>query len=216
MGSRKNVLIACSNRLVRESVARIVGKKTDFRVGFSEAGLGQTKQEIEQNLGHVVVLDSLQLLQETVRSHPGGSRTGNFLLVAMEDNQRTFLSAIRMGALGYVLQDASAIEVVNAIRSVAQGEGVCPTRYVKLLYDYILLRSTTSPNHHVRSKVGLTRREQQLLPLIERGMTNKEIAGQLSLSEQTVKNHVHRILQKVGVADRLSVGDAVQTQALGV
>jgi DNA-binding NarL/FixJ family response regulator len=60
---------------------------------------------------------------------------------------------------------------------------------------------------------GLTRREQQLIPLIGRGMTNKEIATQLSLSEQTVKNHVHRILRKVGAEDRLGVLDQVFTDA---
>jgi DNA-binding NarL/FixJ family response regulator len=60
----------------------------------------------------------------------------------------------------------------------------------------------------------LTNREQQLVPMIGRGMTNKEIAAQLSLSEQTVKNHVHRILRKTGVEDRLSVFEACQTRTL--
>jgi DNA-binding NarL/FixJ family response regulator len=217
VATRKNVLIWCSNRLLRESVARIIGKKTDFQVAFSPAGTetsDRVRREIAEKSANVIVVDSLQFLPET--SCSGGSRPRNYLLVAMEDDQRSFLTAIRRGALGYVLQDASALEVVNAIRSVAQGEGVCPPRYVKLLYDYFMMRTAGSPNRHVRSQLGLTRREQQLIPLIERGMTNKEIANHLNLSEQTVKNHVHRILQKVGVGDRLSVVEAVQTQSLGV
>ena len=219
MGNRKNVLISCSNRLLRESVARIIGKKTDFQVTFAPVGgdrSDRTEREIAEKSADVIVLDSLQFLQDASGTVAGGSRTRNYLLVAMEDDQRSFLTAIRQGALGYVLQDASALEVVSAIRSVAQGEGVCPPRYVKLLYDYFMMRTAASPNSHVRSQLGLTRREQQLIPLIERGMTNKEIASHLNLSEQTVKNHVHRILQKVGVDDRLSVVEAVQTQFLGV
>jgi DNA-binding NarL/FixJ family response regulator len=219
VASRKSVLISCSNRLLRESVARIIGKKTDFQVAFSPAGTERSdriRREIAEKSADVIVIDSLQSLQEASCSESGHGRLRNYLLVAMEDDQRSFLTAIRLGALGYVLQDASALEVVNAIRSVAQGEGVCPPRYVRLLYDYFMVRAAGSPNSHVRSQLGLTRREQQLIPLIERGMTNKEIAQHLSLSEQTVKNHVHRILQKVGVGDRLSVVEAVQTQSLGV
>jgi len=62
----------------------------------------------------------------------------------------------------------------------------------------------------VKSHLGLTRRQQQLVPLIAQGLTNKEIALQLNLSEQTVKNHVHRMLQKVGAEDRLSVVEMVR------
>jgi DNA-binding NarL/FixJ family response regulator len=219
VGSRKSVLISCSNRLLRESVARILGKKTDFQVLFSSVSIGpadRVKREIAETSADVIVLDSLQFLQGACCTQSGASRSRHYLLVAMEDDQRAFLTAVRLGALGYVLQDASALEVVNAVRSVAHGEGVCPPRYVRLLYDYFMARTVGPPNSHVRSQLGLTRREQQLIPLIERGMTNKEIAAHLNLSEQTVKNHVHRILRKVGVDDRLSVVEAVQTQSLGV
>ena len=59
---------------------------------------------------------------------------------------------------------------------------------------------------------ALTRREQQLIPLIGQGLSNKEIANHLSLSEQTIKNHIHRILRKVGVSDRLSVLEAYRNE----
>ena len=216
MVSRTNVLIFCCNRLLRESVARILGKKPDFAITIPQTGSDKAGREIAERDADVIVLDSLQLLQEASGGQPQGRRSQNYLLVAMEDDQKSFLTAIRLGALGYVLQDASAVEVVNAIRAVAHGEGICPPRYIRLLYDYFLARTAGSPNGHVRLRLGLTRREQQLIPLIERGMTNKEIASHLNLSEQTVKNHVHRILRKVGVNDRLSVVEAVQTQTMGV
>jgi DNA-binding NarL/FixJ family response regulator len=62
----------------------------------------------------------------------------------------------------------------------------------------------------VKAQLGLTRRQQQLVPLLAQGLTNKEIAVHLNLSEQTVKNHVHRMLQKVGADDRLSVVEMVK------
>ncbi len=217
MESRANVLILCCNRLLRESVGRILSKKTDF--GVSTASPGPNRQaEITERQVDVVVLDSISALRDIVIIEPEGSgkRVNNCVLVAMEDDQKSFLTAIRLGALGYVLQDASAVEVVQAVRSVAQGEAVCPSRYVRLLYDYFLSRNSSAPSNHLRARLSLTRREQQLIPFIERGLTNKEIANQLNLSEQTVKNHVHRILRKVGVVDRLSVVEAVQTQAMGI
>jgi DNA-binding NarL/FixJ family response regulator len=64
--------------------------------------------------------------------------------------------------------------------------------------------------------LGLTRREQELVPLIDRGLTNKEIANHLHLSEQTIKNHVHRILHKVGAENRLSVSEACRSRHLSV
>jgi DNA-binding CsgD family transcriptional regulator len=68
----------------------------------------------------------------------------------------------------------------------------------------------------VQAQLALTRREQQLVPLIEHGMTNKEIVNQLNLSEQTVKNHIHRILRKIGVKGRLGISEALQTQIFGL
>ena len=75
-------------------------------------------------------------------------------------------------------------------------------------------RQPSVPNPKLRAMHGLTRREQQLLPLIAQGLTNKEIASHLGLSEQTVKNHIHRILQKVGSEDRLSAIHALETSSL--
>jgi DNA-binding NarL/FixJ family response regulator len=66
----------------------------------------------------------------------------------------------------------------------------------------------------VKQQLGLTRREQQLVEMIGRGLTNKEIAQQLNVAEQTIKNHVHRMLRKVGVNDRLAVVDLCRTQGL--
>jgi DNA-binding NarL/FixJ family response regulator len=70
------------------------------------------------------------------------------------------------------------------------------------------------PNFQIRASLGLTRREQQLVQMIGLGLTNKEIAAQLNLSEQTVKNHVHRMLRKAGASDRLAVVELCRTQGM--
>ena len=217
MKNRTTVLILCCNRLLRESVARILNKRSDFQVIATHALTPDSKRQVADAHADVVVMDSLQLLtEETIFVPNHHSRLVKCLLVAMENDPKRFLTAIRLGALGYVLQEASAVEVVTAVRAVAQGEAVCPSRYARVLFDYFASQAVAPNNRQACAQLGLTRREQQLIPLIDRGMTNKEIASQLNLSEQTVKNHIHRILRKVGVEDRISIFEAYQTQTLGL
>jgi len=203
--------------LFRESLGRILSKRGDLEitasVGLSELAL----TEIVRSAADVVVLDSLDFLNlgaaflKTQRESCAGLR---ILLVAMDEDEQLFLQAVRAGALGFVVKDASALDVVAAVRCVAGGEAVCPARLCKSLFDFVARQSVESPTVPVRVPLGLTRREQQLVPMIGRGLTNKEIAKELNLSEQTIKNHVHRILHKVGVENRLSIVAAVDAQSL--
>jgi DNA-binding NarL/FixJ family response regulator len=214
-----DVLILCNNRLLRESVARILAKKNDLSLIAALPIAGDAREQISKSGADVVVLDSLQFILEGAACSANTEaiqRTFKCVLIAMQDEPAQFLTAVRSGALGYILEDASAEDVVAAIRAVEQGVAVCPPRMARILFDYIVARATELPNHRTRMQLGLTRREQQLVPLISRGLTNKEIASQLNLSEQTVKNHVHRILRKLGAENRLSVLDVCQTQLLGI
>lgn len=219
MEGKAKVFIVCCNRLLRESIARILGKKGGFEIIAEQALSSTSWEEIVDSGADVLVLDSLDFLFRNpalslkTRALGGSSKC---VLIAMEDDHNNFLTAVRRGARGYLLQDASAIDVVSAIRTVAEGQAVCPPHYARVLFDFIATQMTELPNSRRHAQWGLTRREQQLIPLIGRGLSNKEIANHLSLSEQTVKNHVHRILRKVGVSDRLSVFEASQTQATAV
>ena len=119
------------------------------------------------------------------------------LMISMVDDQGVFLRAVRAGAVGYLLKDASAEEIVATVRNLAENSVVCPRHLERVLFDYV---AAGSP-----SRAGLTLRERQLISLIGEGLTNKEIAARLHLSEQTVKNHVHRILRKTGSSNRTSL-----------
>jgi len=213
------VLILCRNGLLRESLARILSKKPDIRVVGVDSVAPSSAEEIANLGADVLVLDSLHFLLERKLSITSGhEERSSFkcLLIAMEDDQRQFLAAVQCGALGYVLQEASAVEVLTAIRAVTQGQAVCPSSMTKVLFDFVASRALNRPNSRDRRQLTLTSREQQLIPLIGQGLTNKEIAAELQLAEQTVKNHVHRILRKVGAEDRLSVYEAYQERALGL
>jgi DNA-binding NarL/FixJ family response regulator len=134
------------------------------------------------------------------------------LMIGMERDRDLFLRSIQEGAAGYVLKDASALEVANAVRAVFNEEAVCPPDLCLNLFQYVARLPRVLPNYQVRAQLGLTRREQQLVKMIGEGLTNKEIAQALNVAEQTVKNHVHRMFRKVGATDRLAVVELCRSQ----
>lgn len=219
MPQKIRVFIYCCNRLLGQSVAHILTKRAEFRVSAALPSSEVLLDEPCQASNSVIVLDSLQLMsfyRRQVGRAEDASGTIRSLLIAMQDSRDHFLRAIRSGASGYVLQDASALDVVSAIRTVGQGEAVCPPKMTKALFDYVARNSARSRGSANSTEKSLTRREQELVPLLGNGLTNKEIAVRLNLSEETIKSHVHRILRKVGAEDRRGVFEACQTSGLEV
>lgn len=206
-----SVFILSDNRLLRESLGRILSKRGDLKIVSSQGFSESTREEVTRSAADVILLDS----PDFVCSGVSGARTQKesrglrMLLVAMEEDEQVFLRAIRAGAMGFIPKDASSLDVVAAVRSVARGEAVCPPRFCKFLFDCISSPLKTPLEGDANVNFLLTRREQQLVPMIGQGLTNKEIAQQLNLSEQTIKNHVHRILQKIGVDSRMGIRVAI-------
>jgi DNA-binding NarL/FixJ family response regulator len=197
----------------------MVRKKPDLDLKGAQSIQADSTHEIFISGAEILMTDSLQFILET-KEWRAESTTGRcrvkVALVAMDDDKKHFLSAVRQGVLGYVLQDAPAIEVIDAIRAVGRGEAICPRHFTRVLFDCVASQSLDLPNARTKQQWGLTRREQQLIPMIGRRMTNKEIAARFGLSEQTVKNHLHRILHKVGVAHRLEAFEACQTESIAL
>lgn len=201
------VFILAENRLLREALTRILNKKGDLWVNGCAAFSPDIVQQVSQTSPDVLLCDSaaialsdLRLVREVRAAIPGIK----VLMIGMETDQETFLRAIRDGVVGYVLKDASAMEVVAAVRAVMQGEAVCPPSLCRALFEEVAKPKPVANKFLLKRNLGLTRREQQLIEMISRSLTNKEIAAQLGLSEQTVKNHIHRMLRKLGAVDRFS------------
>jgi two-component system response regulator DevR len=213
MGSDKSavcVFLLAENRLLLDVFVRLLARKNDIEVvGASPFTRKAILQVVAAN-PDVLLCDSLasalsgdDLLLELKHNLPNAK----ILLFGMDCDPEKFLIAVERGVTGYVLKDASASEVANAIRAVAQGQATCPATLCRVLFDHIANSASWQPGIQVRQNLGLTRREQQLVQLVSEGLTNKEIGSRLYLSEQTVKNHIRRMLRKAGAADRL---EAVQ------
>lgn len=209
LGGRIVVFVVAGNRLLREALAKLLGKKPDIEVRSVLSSLPDDAPNLDSTTD-VLILDSATarlpdcaIISDITEKWP----SVRILLIDMEDNPEAFLNCVRAGSSGYLLKDASASGVVSAVRAVALGQAVCPPHFCMALFKAVAQQRGLLPSMHIKVHLGLTRRQQQLVPLIEQGLTNKEIASHLNISEQTVKNHVHRMLRRVGANDRLAVVD---------
>jgi DNA-binding NarL/FixJ family response regulator len=201
-------LLLIENRLLRESLAGLFRKRTDFVVAgqISSAdptGLDFLGSKCDVLLGDCFVLNRLPLCTAGVAaSNP------KIVLIGMSADDEQFMAAVRSGVTGYLLQDASASDVVAAVRSVVRGEAVCPPLLCATLFGFVAQLTTEMPAQAPGTKPDLTVRQQQLITLVAKGLTNKEIASLLNLSTFTVRNHIHRILKQVDAETR---SEAVET-----
>src|SRR5207237_5117106 len=134
----------------------------------------------------------------------------------MEPDEELFMAAVRSGVMGYLLKDASASELVAAVRAVYRGEAVCPPQLCSTLFRFVANVVEETPVKRPASKPDLTLRQQQLVTLVANGLTNKEIASHLNLSEFTVRNHIHRILKQVDVGSRSEAVDTIRAYGYSV
>ncbi len=209
-----SVFLLAENRLLREALAKILNKKTDIIVVGSAPLSSGVVLKITASSPQVLLFDpphntrgECSIIPPLRKALP----TLKVVMIGMDPDKELFLRAVRDGIAGYVLKDATAPEVADAVRSVAENQAVCPAGLCQALFEYVARQPPAYPNLLVKHHMGLTRREQQLVEMIGRGFTNKEIAVTLGLSEQTIKNHIHRMLRKLGASDRLAAAEMCRT-----
>jgi DNA-binding NarL/FixJ family response regulator len=208
--------LLAENRLLREALVRVLRTKDDIVVAGAIPFSSSALETLSNANPDVVLFDSTSIALDGPRLASHMLRAGKIrktVMVGMEEDEETFFKAVGQGIVGYVLKDASANEIVRAIRSVAAGEAVCPPRFSLSLFQYAARDVFFADKPLHKAKFGLTRREQQLVGLIRVGLSNKEIGRRVNVSEQTVKNHIHHILQKVGANDRLEIIEKYQSES---
>ncbi|WP_406482818.1 response regulator [Streptomyces platensis] len=200
------VLIADDQMMVRQGFTVLLNAEPDIEViGQAVDGLDALTQ-VEQLAPDVVLMDvrmpRLGGIEATRRLTEPAGATVKVLVLTTFDLDEYVYEALRAGASGFLLKDASAAELAQAVRVVAAGDALlAPNLTKRLIAEFS--RVTSSPRAPLKERVGdLTERETEVLSLIAQGLANGEIAERLVLAEQTVKSHVGRILSKLGLRDR--------------
>jgi DNA-binding NarL/FixJ family response regulator len=198
------VVIADDQGMVRSGFTTLLNSEPDIEV-IGEAVNGQEAIARAAQLRPDVllmdvrmpVLDGLQATRE-ITAMPGAPRV---LILTTFDLDDYVYQALRWGASGFLLKDASAQELADAVRIVAAGDALLsPGVTRRLIAEFARMGAPRGPSRD--SLDGLTERECEVLALVARGLSNAEIAGRLVVADQTIKTHVSRILMKLGLRDR--------------
>ena len=214
-GEKIRVFVAAENRLLREALARVLCKGGCIEVSATDSAAPFHTDALLEANPDILLLTSRGSLEEdlaAIQDVRAAAPAVRILLLGMAEDDREFLQCVRAGISGYLLRDASATEVLQAVQAVVAGEAVCPGTLCAVLFRYFQSDAAGLPCVSGRRRLGLSRRELQLIPLIAQGLTNKEIANHFSLSEQTVKNHLYRMKHKIGAEDRLEIVQLYRTQ----
>jgi len=183
----------------------VLAVEPDLEV-VGEAADGIEAIDMAAELAPDVVLMDVRMpgvggIEATRRIRTEQPMTKVVMLTVSEDEEDLF-DAIRAGATGYLLKEVSIEEVADTVRAVARGQAlVSPSMAAKLLTEFNLLSRRVAEQHGDAPR--LTDRELEVLRLVAKGMSNKEIAAELVIAENTVKNHVRNILEKLELRTRM-------------
>jgi DNA-binding NarL/FixJ family response regulator len=195
------VLIADDQAMVREGFGALLAAQPDMLV-LGDAPDGETAVARARALSPDVVLMDIRMPVmdglEATRRLAGGPK---ILILTTFDLDDYVYEALRAGASGFLLKDAPAADLINAVRVVAAGEALlAPSVTRRLIAEFAARTHGDRPRPAALN--ALTPRETDVLRLIARGLSNQEIAAELVVAEQTVKSHVGRILTKFDLRDR--------------
>ena len=199
MSADVRVLVVDDHPLFRQGVVATIAREPGFEVVGEAETIAETLVLVRSTMPDVVLLDvalpdgsGVEAINSILRACPATK----VVMLTSADDSDTVLEALRAGAAGYLVKGAAGAELVVALKSISRGEGYTSPRVASRL-----LTEVTHPLP-VPGK-DLTPRERMVFEMLGQGLTNREIAQQLYLSEKTVKGHVTVVLQKLGVRNRV-------------
>ncbi|PLR79727.1 DNA-binding response regulator [Bacillus canaveralius] len=196
------LMLVDDHAVLRDGLRNILGMEDDIEV----VGEAISGDDALQKIG--IIKPDIIVMDINMPNKNGVEVTGiikkqypniKVLVLTMHSHDEFFMSAIREGADGYLLKDAPSDQVVAAIRTVAKGESVIHPSMTKKLLSFHQQKQTETENS------SLTEREKEVLLCLVEGLSNKEIAQRLFISDKTVKIHVSKIFKKLNVKSRSQV-----------
>ncbi|MFN8020795.1 MAG: response regulator transcription factor [Acidimicrobiales bacterium] len=202
------VMLVDDQAMVRAGFRMIVETEDDITV-VGEAADGREAIDLARRCNADVVLMDVRMPHmdgiEATAHIVGQPSPPRVLMLTTFDLEDYVYAALRAGASGFLLKDAPAEQLIDAVRVVARGDALLAPSVTRLLIEEVARRPKADPGTAAPGMAELTERELDVMRLVARGMSNAEIAEALFLGEATVKTHVGRILAKLDLRDRVQV-----------
>jgi DNA-binding NarL/FixJ family response regulator len=216
-GEPVRVLIVDDHALFRRGLQMVLEGETDIDV-VGEAGDGQEAIERAENTTPDVVLMDVRMPKrsgiEATRTIKDTLPSTKILMLTISDEEADLYEAIKAGASGYLLKEISIEEVADAVRAVHAGQSlISPSMASKLLNEFAAMVKRRDERAQVPGP-RLTTRELEVLKLVAKGLNNRDIGQELFISENTVKNHVRNILEKLHLHSRVEAAVYAHRQHL--
>jgi DNA-binding NarL/FixJ family response regulator len=207
------LLIAEDQPVVRAGLRAILETASDIQI-VGEAADGQEAIERALELSPDVIISELRLPKSDglaiLRNLQARGLPAKLLLFTSSDNKDDFIEAMKLGCSGILLKDAAPTLIVKSIQKVHAGEIWLDSNTTAAVIRQFASPADTAMAHasastKPRERAQLSQREREIIVLIAQGYKNKEIAEKMFITEQTVKNHLHNVFDKLGVSDRLEL-----------
>ncbi|HUW15647.1 MAG TPA: response regulator transcription factor [Actinomycetes bacterium] len=201
------VLVVDDHALFRRGLEFVFAQEADIEV-IGEAGDGEQGVARAAELLPDIVLLDVRMPKgtgiEACAAIKDVAPSAKIIMLTMSDEEADLYDAIKAGATGYLLKEISIDEVADAVRAVYDGQSlISPSMASKLLNEFALMAKSTDDRRNQVPAPRLTERELEVLKLVARGLNNRDIAKELFISENTVKNHIRNILEKLQLHSRM-------------
>jgi two-component system, NarL family, nitrate/nitrite response regulator NarL len=208
------VLIVCDVRIYREGLADVLRRADQVYVVGAARDAPEAVGWAERASPEVVLIDmAMPRSLEVVGAITVTAHDTRIVALSVPETEREVIACAEAGVTGYVSREASIEDLLDAVTAAARGEVVCSPRVAASLVREVARRAAGRPTMGTGPR--LTPRERQVVDLIDRGLSNKEIARTLHIALSTVKNHVHNILEKCDVHRRLDAVSTVGARGIG-
>jgi two-component system NarL family response regulator len=206
--NRIPVLLIEDNRLLREGIAAIVVKQPDLRLTAALARLDTALLRSPETRPDLVLLDAALRDADSlgvVRTVKLVAPQARIIVMGLLPSEDDIMEFVRAGVSGFILKEATLEEFVQTLHAVVRGENVLPRETTGTLFSQIATDAVARGEKRALAAVRMTPREREVVTLICGGLSNREIAQRLHISNFTVKSHVHNILEKLAVRTRLQI-----------